>query len=528
MSWTRISRGLALLVGILMLSAGMVGHAQEPQYGGTLHAIINPEPPMLVMGLNLQGPTQVVAGKMYESLLTYSLELEPRPSLAKSWEVSPDGMTYTFHLQENVVWHDGTPFSADDVVFSYDVMLPEVHPRWRNVHQHIESITAPDPNTVVIRMKRPFPALMMSFSVDSAPVLPKHIYEGTDYYNNPANQTPIGTGPFKFKEWVRGSYIHLVRHDQYWQEGKPYLDGIYFHIIPDAASRAAALESGQVHMTRGEDVEFFDVARVSALPHVEATVQGWEMYAPLSWIEINHRVEPLGDKRFRQAIAHALDREFIRDFIFFGLGEIATSPINSALPSHAKRLKFYDYNVAKAVQLLDEMGLQPGPDGVRARVKLLTFPYGHVWDRLAEYIRQALGEIGIEVTIEPADAGTWAQRTANWEYEMTLNYVYQYGDPAVGVSRTYISSNIRKVLFANTMGYSNPRVDELFALAAVEQDPEQRQAYYTELQHILVEDIPNVWLLELQFPTIYDKRVHNLVTTAIGNNETYADVWIEQ
>src|SRR5690606_3190492 len=124
------------------------------------------------MGLNLQGPTQVVAGKMYESLLTYSLELEPRPSLAKSWEVSPDGMTYTFHLQENVVWHDGTPFSADDVVFSYDVMLPEVHPRWRNVHQHIESITAPDPNTVVIRMRRPFPALMMSFSVDSAPVLP--------------------------------------------------------------------------------------------------------------------------------------------------------------------------------------------------------------------------------------------------------------------------------------------------------------------------------------------------------------------
>src|SRR5690606_37192533 len=155
------------------------------------------------------------------------------------------------------------------------------------------------------------------------------------------------------------------------------------------------------------------------------TTRGWEMYAPISWIEINHRVEPLGDKRFRQAIAYALDREFIRDHIFFGMGTIATSPVSSKLPTHTKGLKTYPYDPEKAKALLDEMGLTPGRDGVRVHLNLLLFPYGHVWERLAEYVRQALGEVGIDITIEPADAGTWAQRTANWDYELTIDYVFQ-------------------------------------------------------------------------------------------------------
>jgi len=526
-------RGLALATAVacsplLLAGASQPAVAAEtPVYGGTLTAIIQPEPPMLVMGLNQQAPTQVVAGKIYESLLTYDFDLSPRPSLAKSWEVSDDGLTYTFHLQDGVTWHDGEPFSAKDVLFTFTKFLPATHPRARTLLGRTESIIAPNNNTVVITLKEPFPAFLQGFEVSTTPIMPAHIYEGTDYRANPQNNHPIGTGPFMFDEWVKGSYIHLVKNPNYWQEGKPYLDDIYFKVIPDAASRALALENGEVMQSQYNDIEPFDVARLEALPHLTVTRKGYEFVAPLMWLEINNRVAPLDDKRFRQAILYALDREFIRDRIWFGLGRVATGPINSVTKYYDADVKRYDYDPEKAVALLDEMGLEPNGDGVRASVKFLPLPYGETWHRLAEYVKQALGKIGVEVVLENTDAAGWGKREANWDFDITTNFLYQYADPSIGVSRTYVSSNIRKgVMFSNTMGYSNPEVDALFEAGAKEVDPDKRQEDYSKMQKLVVEDAPVGWLLEMEFPTILNTRVHDAVTTAIGVSETYADTWI--
>lgn len=521
-------RGLAIATTATAI-VGTAAFAQEPVQGGTLNAIINPEPPILMLGLNQQGPTQAVAGKIYQSLLTYTKDLEPQPSLATEWEMADDGLSYTFRLAENVTWHDGEPFTAEDVVFSYDEFLPETHPRWRNVHARLSSIEAVDDHTVEFTMEEAFPAFLLSFSVDNAPIIPRHIYEDGDYQDNPANQTPIGTGPFKFEEWQRGSYIHLVRNEDYWKEGKPHLDEIYYHVIPDAASRAAAMETGQVQMSRAEDIEFFDVPRLAGMDNLEMTTDGWEMYGPLGWLEFNVREEPISDVRFRKAVMHALDRDFIVQNIFFGLGEPATGPFNSAtLFQDPDAVVTYDYDLDQANALLDEMGLERGDNGMRVSLRLLPMPYGETWDRLAEYTRQQLAEIGVDAQIEAADAGTWAERVAAWDFDMTFSYLYQFGDPAIGVSRSYVSSNIRQTLFTNTMGYENERVDELFEAAAGEVDPDQRQEYYSEVQEILTDELPVAWLIELGFPTIYDARIHNAVTTAIGTNETYDDVWIEE
>lgn len=501
--------------------------AEQPQRGGTLNIVVQPEPPLLILGLNQQGPTQTVAGKIYEGLLTYDHDLNPMPGLAKSWEVSQDGKTYTFHLEEGVTWHDGKPFTAGDVVFSTTEFLMETHPRARANFARAEAITALDEYTVEFRLKEPFPAFLLAFEVSSAPMMPAHIYKGTDYRNNPMNKTPIGTGPFKFKEWVKGSHIHLTRNDAYWQQGKPYLDEIYFKVIPDAASRAVALESGSIQQSQYNAIEPFDVQRLSALPHLELDLKGYEFVAPLAWIEMNHRVEPFNDKRFRQAIMYALDREFIRDRIWFGLGRVATGPVNQATKFYEPDVRDYSFDREKATALLDEMGLEPDGNGVRATVKFLPMPYGETWTRLAEYIKQSLGKVGIKVVLESSDAAGWVQRVSNWDYEMTTNFLYQYGDPALGVSRTYISDNIRKgVMFSNTMGYENPEVDRLFAEAAMETDPEQRQDLYSKVQKILVEDVPVAWLMEMQFPTLKDKRLKGAITTAIGVNETYADAWL--
>jgi peptide/nickel transport system substrate-binding protein len=516
---------LAAVIAATLVSSAVF--AQAPQRGGTLNAIVQPEPPLLVLGLNQQGPTQVVAGKIYQGLLAYDFDLKPKASLAKEWTISPDGLTYTFKLQDGVKWHDGKPFTSDDVIFSTKTFLMETHPRARGNFGRVAEFSAPDPQTVIFKLKEPFGPFIYAFEVSSAPMIPKHIYDGTDYRNNPANQTPIGTGPFKFKEWKKGDYIHLVRNDDYWKKGLPYLDEIYFRILPDAQSRLIAMESGQTQMASFGDIETVFMPQVRANPALEVTTKGYEFFAPLAWIDFNLRVKPFDDKRFRQAILYALDRDFIVKNIWFGQAKVATGPIASATRFYDANVPKYPLDVKKAEALLDEMGLKKGADGVRQRVKLLLLPYGETWVKLAEYVKQAVAKIGIEVTIESIDAGGWAQRASNWEFEMTFNFLYQYGDPALGVARSYITSNIRKgVLFTNTAGYSNAKVDELFEAAAKAVKDDERQKLYSEVQKILVEDVPIGWLVEIQFPTVLNKKLKNVVTTAIGVNETFDEVYM--
>ena len=193
---SRISAIRAALAGIALLAAVSPALAQTPQRGGTMNIIISPEPPTLMLGINQTTPAAIVGGKIYESLLRYDLQLKPMPGLAKSWSVSPDGLTYTFKLQEGVTWHDGTPFIADDVVFSAKTYLTTVHPRSRPIFQRCEEISAPDKHTVVFKLKGPFAPFIMAWEPSTAPIVPKHIYEGTDFRTNPANAKPIGTGPF--------------------------------------------------------------------------------------------------------------------------------------------------------------------------------------------------------------------------------------------------------------------------------------------------------------------------------------------
>ena len=511
----------------LSIFAGGAGPAAAQQRGGTLNMIVNPEPPTLMLGLNQLSGVQMIGGKIYQSLLTYDSKLAPRPGLAKSWTVSDDGLTYTFRLQEGVKWHDGKPFDSADVVFTTTKFLPEVHSRARNNFSHVTSVTAPDPLTVVFKLKEPFAPFLGSFEVSSAPMIPRHVYEGSDFKANPANQAPIGTGPFKLKEWKKGSYIHLVRNENYWKPGLPYLDEIYFQIIPDSASRATALESGKVDVSSFSDIELFDVNRFKTKPMFEVTNDGYEFLSPLAWIEFNTRNKPMTDKRFRQAVMYSLDRDFIRDKIWFGHAKVATGPVSSATRYYEPDVRQYSLDLRKADALLDEMGLVKDKDGVRATVKLLGLPYGETWNRLNEYVRQSLAKVGLKVVIESTDAAGWTQRLANWDFEMLVSYLTQYGDPALGVARTYISSNIKKgIPYTNTSGYSNERVDELFARGASAVKSEDRRRYYSDAQKLLVEDVPLAWLIEIKFPTIYNKRVRNLVTTAIGVNESFESVYI--
>ncbi len=514
----------------LLLSAGALGLADIPlgitlahgqTRGGMLNAVIHPEPPTLNIGINQQAQTQIVSSKIFLSLLTYDFKLAPLPSLAKAWTISPDGLTYTFQLEENVKWHDGKPVTSEDVVYTALEFLPKTHPRIKTILARCKSIRADGPFKVVFVLEKPFAPFLGSFDVGSFPIMPKHVYEGTDLVKNPINQKPIGCGPFKFKEWVRGSHIHLEKFEGYFRPGQPYLDGIIYRVIPDGASRAVALEGGQVQLTQWTDLEPFDAKRIARDPNFTMTTQGYEYYSPIMYLEMNVRNGPLADKRFRQAISHAINRNFIRDNILHGFGRIATGPVSSRTRFYDGNTRAYEHSMEKAKALLDEMGLQPDRSGIRARLRLPVAPYGDMSGRTCEYIRQTLSRIGIAVQLESVDAAGWAQKISNWDYDLNLNWPWQYGDPTLGVTRLYVSSNILKVLFTNTNGYSNPEVDRLAEAAAGEMNVEKRQALFSEMQKILVEDSPMAWLVELEFPTTYAKRLTNVVTTGLGVIESF-------
>jgi peptide/nickel transport system substrate-binding protein len=530
MRFRRLLRGFLLTMLVIGTSPTFDAWAQSP--GGTLNLIVQPEPPTLNLGVNRLGPTSFVATKIYEGLLTYSADLKPLPKLAESWEISPDGLLYTFHLRRGVQWHDGVPFTAKDVVFSFTRFLPQLYIRARLILEEIAEIKAVDDQTVTFRLKQPFPALIYSFSASGGTILPEHLYEGvTDLRNAPANDKFIGTGPFKFVEWRKGSSIKLARNTAYWDEGKPYLDEIYFHVIPDANSRSIAFETGKVDVLRAGDVENFDIARLAKLPGVALTEAGWEVLEPVGYIDINNRHKPLDDARVRRAIVHAIDRGFVIDTIFGGFGKPVDGPLSRLSPFKDASVETKrPYDPKLAAQLLDEAGLKPKADGTRFELTLVPLPYGETWQREAEYIREALAAVGVKANIVATDVPGWFKRVTTFDYDLAGNFVYTQPDPALGLGQGYttVVGDNAGTSGANVQGYSNPAVDKLLAAAAHENDPVKRRSLYSELQQVISADVPLVWTHDMVFPTVYRTKVQGLVSTGLGTDEGFADVWLKR
>jgi peptide/nickel transport system substrate-binding protein len=310
-----------------------------------------------------------------------------------------------------------------------------------------------------------------------------------------------------------------VRNDEYYLKDRPYLDEVYYQFIPDAAARAVSYETGKIDVLTGGAVEIFDVARLSKLPNTCVTTKGWEMFAPHAWMSVNHRNGILGNKAFRQGMMHAIDREFGREVVWSGYGKVATGPVSSKTKFYSADVPKYDYNPAKAKELIKQSGYKG------EAIKMMPLPYGETWVRWAEAIKQNLEEVGVKIELVATDTPGWNQRVSNWDFDLTFNFLYQLGDPATGVARSYVSSNIAKGNpFGNVGGYSNPEVDKLFAEAANAPE-DKRQELYTRVQKILVEELPVLWLLELDFPTVSRCNVKDLVTTAIGVNDAMRDAW---
>lgn len=520
----------------LAVLAPLAQSAMAQTSGGTITSVINSDPTGLVLAFPTNGPAQLVASKIYEGLVYYSQDLKPQPSLAKSWTVSPDGLRYEFKLRTDAKWSDGAPFSADDVVFSLTKMLPATSVGARQALKEVESVKSPDAETVIVTLKRPVPYFLMSLPAVQVPMMPKHIYDGSDYLKNPANATPIGTGPFKLDQWRRGAFIRLVRNTHYWQPDRPRLNGVTFRVIPDAASRGIALETGDLQVASSLDLSSVDIKKFRSNPGFESTTKGWEYLSQISKLEVNWRRPKLADINLRRALYYAIDRNFIVNRIWEGLGKVATGPVASTIPFYTKDTPQYPFDPGKAKELLDKAGYKVGGNGMRLdaageplKINLLPLPGDERYSRLAEYLREAWRSVGIDVALQTSDMAGWENRLKNWDFDIVITNLSQFGDPALGIRRYFHSDNIQKgTLFTNTSGYSNPQVDAWFDEANGEADTAKRGEIYSKVQRKLAEDVAMIWLFETQHLTIWNKKVHSLINSGFGPRGAWEDAWIEK
>lgn len=473
--------------------------------GGTL-VIASTQVPRHLNGSVQSGiATAVPSTQIFASLLRYDDDWVPQPYLAESWTVSDDGLSVTLNLVHNATFHDGTPVTAEDVAFSI-MNTKENHP-FKTMFAPVEAIDTPDDYTVVIRLSQPHPALLLALSPALAPILPKHVYgDGQDPKTHPANSAPVGSGPFMLEEFKPGEAIVLKKNPNFFIEGRPKLDEIIIRIIKDPSALLIAMENGDADMypfMAGSQ----EIKRLEKVDRLAITDQGYASIGPINWLAFNTESPKLSDVRVRQAIAYAVDRDFITKALMRGIAKPQRSPIIESSPFFDDTIPAYDVDLDKAKALMAEAGFA---DGMELTVDFIPGTKEQQ-QSVAEYLKSQLKKIGIEVTVRAApDFPTWAGRVAGHDFEMTMDAVFNWGDPVIGVHRSYLCSNIRKgVIWSNTQSYCNETVDELLNAAAVEQDPAKRKALYAQFQQIVAEDLPIYWINALPYHTAYDKRLQN-------------------
>jgi peptide/nickel transport system substrate-binding protein len=503
--------GKILISFMALMTLLAVPSFAEPKRGGSLTVIHNSPIPHLNNAIRSGTTTGYPATKIFASPVRLNMNYEFEPYLAESWEFSDDKKSLTLKLTD-ATFHDGTPITSKDVAFSI-MTIKAKHP-FKTMLAPVEGVDTPDKKTAVIRLSHPHPALLIALTPPLCPILPEHIFGKGDIRENPANMNPIGSGPFKVAKFKSDEYLVLERYENFFIPGRPYLDKLIFRIIPDSASRNLTMENQEGDLYP-ELENAANIKRLQDKPFLEATPEGYSLIGPLAWLEFNTKKKPFDDKQVRQAISYAIDRKFVTQSLFRGMASIATGPIAPGTPYYTADVNHYDLDLEKANRLLDTAGYPRASNGIRFKMVIdaETHP-----DMLQQYLKSQLKKIGIDVEARVSpDFPTWADRTSNNKHDATVNVVYNWGDPVIGVHRTYISSNIKAGMpYSNTAQYANAEIDALLEKAGREMDQDKRKALYAEFQKKIVDECPLAFVYVSPYHLIYNQRVGNPVTTPWG------------
>jgi len=507
----RFFRKMAVMLATALLLSSTSFAA--PKRGGDYIFPVGQFPPHFNAAIKSGTDLQTPASRIFVGLVNINEEWEAEPYLAKSWKISSDGMTYTFYLHEGTTFHDGKPVTSKDVAFSLNVTKKN-HPFGPYMFGSVDRVETPDKYTVVFKLKKPHPALMIALSLPLMPILPEHVYgeHNGPIRKNPANVKAIGSGPFKVAEYNPGKSYILERFDKFLRPGQPYFDRFIGKIVGSPSSALIAVKRGEIsHLTVGDPQMLTRMRRDKSL---FVTSRGTQGIGSLNYIEFNLRNKYLKDKRVRQAIAYAIDRDFITQKLHRGLTRISTGPIHSSSPHYTDQVNPYKVNLEKANRLLDDAGYARGSDGMRFSLSMTYMPVPvieHEHKMIAEYSKPQLKKIGIKINLKaPADFMNWYMTLAKWKHDLTTSNYFSWGDPVIGVHRLFMSTNIKHRVWTNTAGYVDKKVDALLNAAAVENDVNKRKAIYAEFQKIVAEDLPVYFTVEDAFYIGFNKELMNI------------------
>lgn len=474
------------------------------------------------------GESLKVTHQIFDTLVEFkegSTEVEPW--LATDWEVSDDGKVWTFQLRQGVTFHDGTPFNAEAVVFNFE--------RWMNTdnpHRHegenfeyyaymfggfdeqsiIAKVEAVDEYTVRFTLREPLASFLQNlampcFAIASPEAIKKY---GADF-----GRHPVGTGPYRFVEWIPDQQITLEAYDQWWGEPKPKVRRIVYRAIKDNSARLAELMAGTIDVM--EDPNPADLATVD-------TSQFEILYREannVGYLALNNDKEPFDDVRVRRAIAHAINKQEIVEAFWGELGQVAKNPLPPAMWGYNDAIQDYAYDPEKAKQLLAEAGY---PEGFETELWTMPVPRPYMPEpqKIAEAIQQDLAAVGIRAEIVTHEWDVYLEKTGNGEHPMALlGWIGDNGDPDNFLYVLLDKDNARTPGAGNISFYRSEEVHRL--LIRAQRTPEQsvREQLYKEAQEIIHRDVPMIPLAHARSPIIVRKGVEGLVPSPLGSEKLH-------
>lgn len=435
--------------------------------GGTLYFGLSGEPSTLDTTVNAGVPARTVRLAIHRGLLNYGADGKLSPELAERYDISPDALTYTFHLRK-VTFHDGSPVTAADVKASLErIITPGSKATYRSELSVIHTIAAPDANTVVLTLVKPFVPLVHYLALPESAVVPA---PWIAKYGSDPNAMPIGAGPFRFVGWARGREIDVERYRGYYKSGKPSLDKVHYVFYSDENTRVNALKSGDVDII--DYVPWKDAASIEADGNLKlASTSG-----PFMMLQFNTSFAPFSKPEVRQAIAYAIDRSAIINTAFNGRGK----PVYGiAIPEgylgySQEKANYFSHNVEKAKQLLTQAGY---PDGFSARL-LATSQYGF-HQNTAVAIQAELAKVGIKVTLDLPDwSGRIAKNNAGDYDFLVAGTAGDIADPDWLSNFFYGGGQL--VRLNNSAHFNDPEINTLLDRGRVTLDPAERSDIYNQ------------------------------------------------
>jgi peptide/nickel transport system substrate-binding protein len=493
----------------LALAAGLVGLAPQSAPAQILEAAVDLSP----VGLDPHIVTafqsfQIVNETIYEGLTAIDKDLNVVPSLARAWQISPDGKTYTFQLVSGATFHDGAPVEAADVVASFNrVLAKEIASPLASRLAAMDKAVAKDAGTVEITLKEPSAPFLTALA--SIAIVPRRFEADKDALQ----RNPVGTGPFKFKEWQANGFIELAKNAAYWNKGEPKLDGVKFNIVPESATRQAGLASGQYGML--PNIDAATGLQLKGRPSVKLAETLELSYTLLG---LNASKPPFDNPKVREAVNYAIDRKEIVQAALLGAGAPG-GPLSPALKSWALDVSSFPCftpSAAKAQALLKEAGVT-----APLEVTLLVLPRQDLKD-IAQVLQAQLKKAGFKINLNIPELGQFVQDWRNSNFQAFVSANAGSADPDDYFYRTFRSGGS-----TNVFKYANPAVDTLLDKARAETAIEARREDYNQVQKLLACDGPAAFLTYNQlltamrssvsgFDIIANRSLRALATTTLG------------